>query len=327
MRLRRSSTEDAGISRRRHGRGFGYRDARGRPITDDATRDRIASLAIPPAWEDVWICADDRGHLQAAGLDADGRRQYRYHEAWTERAGRQKFARVRELAAATQPLRARITRDLGADDPATRSLAIAARLIDSLGVRVGLERYALERGTIGALTMTAEHVTLRGSVLRFEFPAKSGVQWTDRLEDAALAAAVREALRAAANTDSSSGSSPPRLTDWQDDSGTRHLTPSALGRYLSASAGLPITAKDLRTLIGSRTAAEALARRGPVPRAEQDAAIREAVVAVAERLRNTPAVARASYIDPLVLERYRRGRTARLGRDGLSDAAFAELLD
>lgn len=323
MRLRRSSTEDPGIIRRRHGRGFAYRDARGRPITDDAVRDRIASLTIPPAWEDVWICADERGHLQAAGVDADGRRQYRYHEAWTERAGRQKFARVRELASNTQPLRARITRDLASDDAATRSVAIAARLIDSLGVRVGLERYALERGTIGALTMTAEHVRVRGSVLHFDFPAKSGVQWTDRLEDPALATAVRTALRSLVE---SADSADRRLTDWHDESGTRHLAPSTLGRYLSDSAGLPITAKDLRTLIGSRTAAEALARRGPVPRAQQDAAVREAVVTVAERLRNTPAVARSSYIDPLVLERYRRGRTARLGRDGLSDAAFAELL-
>lgn len=323
MRVRRSSTEDPGIIRRRHGRGFAYRDARGRPITDDAILDRIASLAIPPAWDDVWICADERGHLQAAGLDADGRRQYRYHEAWTERAGRQKFARVRELANSTQPLRARITRDLAADDPATRSVAIAARLIDSLGVRVGLERYALERGTIGALTMTAEHVKVRGEVLRFDFPAKSGVQWTDRLEDAALATAVRSALRGLVESDDAADR---RLTDWHDESGTRHLTPSTLGRYLSTSAGLPTTAKDLRTLIGSRTAAEALARRGPVARKEQDAVIRDAVVTVAERLRNTPAVARASYIDPLVLERYRRGRTARLGRDGLSDAAFAELV-
>lgn len=324
MRLRRTSPDDPGITRRRHGRGFAYRDARGRPITDDAVRDRIASLAIPPAWKDVWICADDRGHLQAAGLDADGRRQYRYHEAWTERAGRQKFARVRQLAATTQPLRARITRDLSSEDPATRSVAIAARLIVALGVRVGLERYALEHGTIGALTMTAEHVRLRGPVLRFDFPAKSGVQWTDRLEDPALATAVRGALRGLVeNADPADR----RLTDWHDETGTRHLTPATLGHYLSDSAGLPITAKDLRTLIGSRTAAEALARRGPVPRKEQDAAIRDAVVTVAERLRNTPAVARASYIDPLVLERYRRGHTARLGREGLSDAAFAELLD
>ncbi|WAB83554.1 DNA topoisomerase IB [Microcella daejeonensis] len=324
MRLLRSSPETPGITRRRAGKGFSYRDARGAVIADAEVRARIAALAIPPAWTEVWICPEERGHVQATGLDADGRRQYRYHEAWSARADRRKYARVRELAGCTGPLRARVTRDLRGGDPEARALAIAARLIDALGMRVGEERYALERGTIGALTLGWQHVTVGASGTRFDFPAKSGVRWQAELADEDLAAALRSARAQRAG----SGARIERVTEWVDDAGDARRTSSrALAAYLAEASTCTVTPKDLRTLIGSRTAAEHLARTGPVAGIRnQDRVIREAVVAVAERLRNTPAVARSSYIDPRVIERYRRGRTAALGRSGVSDAALAELL-
>ncbi|KQV25170.1 DNA topoisomerase IB [Yonghaparkia sp. Root332] len=323
MRLKRSSPDAPGIRRVRHGRGFRYLDARGRSVADADVRARIAALAIPPAWSDVWICPDERGHVQAMGLDADGRRQYRYHEEWTRRAGVKKFARVRELAAATGAMRARVTRDLRGDDPQARALAIAARIIDALGVRVGEERYALERGTIGALTLAWEHVEVSGSTIAFDFPAKSGVRWEAEHEDDDLAAALVLTRSARGPR----GESAERVTEWIDDSGLHRVHSAALSDYLRTATGCAITPKDLRTLRGSRLAAEHLARCGPsATRKEQERAIREAVAVVAEGLRNTPAVARSSYIDPLVLERYRRGTTAALSRGRVSDAALAELL-
>lgn len=323
MRLRRSTPDDPGIRRVRHGRGFRYLDARGRPVTDAAVRARIGAIAIPPAWREVWICPDERGHVQAVGVDDDGRRQYRYHEEWTRRADRRKYARVRELAGATAMMRARVTRDLRGEDPQARALAIAARTIDALGLRVGEERYAIERGTVGALTLTWRHVRVRGTVIAFDFPAKSGVRWRAELDDPDLATALRRAR----STRLPDGGRAERVTEWVDGAGGHRLSSNALSAYLREATGCRITPKDLRTLIGSREAAEHLARRGPTPVAkEQERAIRDAVVSVAERLRNTPAVARGSYIDPRVLERYRRGQTAALRRGRVSDAALAELL-
>lgn len=316
MRLRRTSTDDPGFARRRRGRGFSYTDANGRPVRDAEVLARIDALAIPPAWRDVWICAAENGHLQAAGTDADGRRQYRYHEAWTARAERSKYARVRALAQCTTGLRRTITADLRGDDPERRAAAIAARLIDVLGVRLGDERYAAERGTIGALTLERRHVSVDGDRLLLDFPAKSGVQWLAELRDPELADALAHVPRGAAT----------RLTAWRHDGDEHRLSARSLTAYLAAGSGCPITPKDLRTLLGSRTAAEVLARTGAVARREQDAVIRAAVDAVADTLRNTRAVARSSYIDPLVIERYRRGRVATLSRAGVSDRAYAELV-
>ncbi len=304
------------MMRRRRGRGYSYTDADGRPVTDPATLERITSLVIPPAWTDVWICADERGHLQAAGTDADGRRQYRYHPAWTERAERRKYARVRELAGCTTPLRRRITTDLRGEDPQARATAIAARLIDALGVRLGDERYALEHGTVGALTLEWQHVEIDGARVHLDFPAKSGVRWQAMLRDADLAAALDAVPRGRR----------VRLTEWRDTEGRHRVSARALTDYLSIASGCAVTPKDLRTLLGSRTAAEVLARSGPLPRAEQDAVILSAVDTVAETLRNTRAVARSSYIDPVVIERFRRGRVAALTRAGVSDRAYADLV-
>ena len=318
MRLRRSAPDEPGIRRRRRGRGFSYTDARDRVVADTETLDRIASLTIPPAWTHVWICANLNGHVQATGVDADGRTQYRYHPRWTAGADREKFARVRLLSGAMSILRSRVTRDLRSDAPDRRALAIAVRLIDATGMRLGDERYARERGTIGALTLERHHAVVSGTVVRLDFPAKSGVRWTVEITDSDLASAIRRASRA---RDS-------RVASWRDaDSGEHPVRAAALTAYLREATGQPITAKDLRTLLGSRVAAQSLARSGPMTTAtEQDARIREAVLEVSLALRNTVAVARSSYIDPRVLERYRRGRVADLSTGAVSDAALARLI-
>jgi len=287
-------------------------------VNDIDTRDRISALAIPPAWTDVWICASAHGHVQATGVDADGRTQYRYHARWTTSANRKKFERVRLLTGSMSAVRSRVTRDVRSDDAERRALAIAVRLIDATGMRLGDERYARERGTIGTLTLERRHATVSGDIIRLDFPAKSGVRWIAEIVDRDLAAAIRRAPRGSAS----------RLTSWRDTaSGEHSLRAAALTAYLREASGLSITAKDLRTLLGSRIAAEALALAGHADTArEREGRIREAIIIVSQQLRNTVAVARSSYIDPRVLERYRRGVLAELSRGRVSDAALARLI-
>ncbi len=318
VRLRRSVPGEPGIRRQRRGRGFSYVDTYGRRVVDDKTLDRIAALSIPPAWDDVWICAKANGHVQATGVDSEGRTQYRYHEQWIAQAGRAKYERVRALASSMTLLRARVTRDLRSDDARRRALAIAVRLIDTTGMRLGDERYARERGTIGALTLERRHVVVSESTVRLDFPAKSGVRWRAEITDVDLAAAVRRAPRGR----------DARVTSWRDSGAIEHrLTATALTEYLRAATGLTVTAKDLRTLFGSRVAAQSLAHSAPAASAkDQDSRIRDAVLAVSEALRNTVSVARASYVDPRVLERYRRGVVAELSSGAVSDAALARLI-
>jgi len=282
------------------------------------TLDRIAALVIPPAWTDVWICASENGHMQATGVDVDGRTQYLYHARWIAGADRKKYKRVRQLTEAMSVLRSRVTRDLRSDNAEHRALAIAVRLIDATGMRLGDERYAREHGTIGTLTLERHHASVRGDTIRLDFPAKSGVRWRAEIVDDDLAAAIRRAPRGPQS----------RLVSWHDASTGEHRVRAAvLTTYLRAATGLAITAKDLRTLLGSRIAAESLARAGLADTArEREARIRGAIVTVSEELRNTVAVARSSYIDPRVLERYRRGLLAELSRGRVSDAALARLI-
>jgi DNA topoisomerase-1 len=321
MRLRHSSPDEPGLRRRRRGAGFSYVDAGGKPVADRESLERIRALAVPPAWRDVWICASENGHIQATGVDAVGRTQYRYHLRWSERANRTKFQRVRALSLKMPALRAQVTRDLRSDDAEKRALAIAVRLIDSTGMRLGDERYARERGTIGTLTLEHRHAAVSGESIRLDFVAKSGVRWLTDIVDSDLAAVIRRAPTGPTS----------RLTSWNvsaaDDVHERCVHASSLTAYLRAATGLAVSAKDLRTLLGSRVAAEALARSGLGATArEQEVLIRAAIVTVATQLRNTVAVARSSYVDPRVLECYRRGVLADLSRGRVTDAALARLL-
>ena len=303
MRLRRADPRSPGLTRRRHGKGFSYRDADGRPVPPDDA-ERIRSLAIPPAWTDVWICPHPNGHLQAVGTDDAGRRQYLYHPEWRRRRDRSKFDRVAEAARHLPTARRRIERDLQADGlPMERAAACAARLLDVGYFRIGNDAYSDAHGSFGLTTLERRHVRRRGDVMVFRFTGKSGVEHTVEVDDPS-AVAVLEKLRR--RRDDS-----PRLLAFRDGDGWRDLTSAAVNGYLRDLFDGAITAKDFRTWHATVIAAAALADSDEPgdTAASRKRAIRAAVVEVAGYLGNTPTVARSSYIDPRVLDAYDAGLT------------------
>jgi DNA topoisomerase-1 len=195
-RLRRVSSAQPGLSRRRQGRGFRYIDARGRRIDDDTVVARIRELAIPPAWTDVWICHDELGHLQAAGTDAAGRRQYLYHAQWRRRRDRGKFERIERFAEALPPTRRRIAADLaGTELSRERVLACAVRMLDRGLFRIGTEDYAAKNGSFGVATLRKEHVRVRDGRAEFDFVAKAGVRQVREVDDPDILPALRSLKR------------------------------------------------------------------------------------------------------------------------------------
>ncbi len=210
MRLRRSDPAKPGIRRVRRGKGFGYVDRDGHSV-DAATKERIRSLVIPPAWEDVWICPWPNGHIQAVGTDAAGRRQYLYHPAWHETRGRDKHERVLTLARRLPEARAEIGRRLRRDGLGRERVgALALRLLDAGLFRTGGEEYESENGSYGVATLRKEHVTVSGDVVSFCFPAKSGVEREAEVRDPALAKAVSASSAAAERASASSSTAPVR---------------------------------------------------------------------------------------------------------------------
>lgn len=303
VRLRRTRSGEPGIRRVRSGRGFRYVDADGHRVDDPELRARIDSLAIPPAWTDVWICSHPNGHIQATGIDAAGRTQYLYHPTWREQRDRQKFDRALALAESLPTARRGVTIDLRREGlPRERVLAAAFRMLDTGHLRVGSERYALEHGSVGLSTLLGAHVRVEGGELvRLEFPGKSGKEWASDVRDADLAAVVTALKRRGPRA---------KLLAWRDEAGAHPLTPADINDDIRERTGGDFTAKDFRTLHGTVVAAIALARTGPrSSESAQDRAIAAAVREVAELLGNTPAVARASYIDPRLLDLYRAGST------------------
>ncbi|RVT83528.1 DNA topoisomerase IB [Rhodobacteraceae bacterium CCMM004] len=275
-----------GISRRRAGRGWSYRAPDGTRIDDAGERARIAALAVPPAYRDVWICPRADGHLQATGRDARARKQYRYHPDWAAWRAKRKFADLARFGAALPRIRRRIRADL-TGDPGDRDLAIAAVLamIDRLAMRVGGRGYAQDNGTYGATTLRSRHLRLAGDELRLSYPGKGGLRVRRRLRDRGLARALHR-------LDDLEGAT---LVGWTDDDGRRHdVTAGAVNERLSEIAGHDVTAKTFRTWTGSAAALEAaLAADAPTVTLMAEAA--------SERLANTPAVARSAYIHPKVL--------------------------
>ena len=301
MRLRRVTSSDPGLRRSRQGRGFSYRDADGRVVSAD-DRARIEALAIPPAWTDVWICAIPNGHLQATGVDEAGRRQYLYHEAWQRRAATLKFTRMLEFAAALPAARRSATRDLraGESDRAV-ALAVAFKLLDRGMLRVGSELYEQEHGSIGLSTLRISHVRVSAGSIALKFPGKSGMAWSSEIKDAELAKAVAGLATRGKRA---------RLLGWQDGRSWRALQPAEINDDLRDRTHLDVSAKDFRTLHGTATAAVALAKADPATtKTAKQRVIRDAIRATADALGNTPAVARSSYIDPRVFERYEAGQT------------------
>lgn len=303
VRLRRTRSGEPGIRRVRSGRGFRYVDGDGRTIDDPRLRERIEQLVIPPAWTDVWISTFPNGHIQAMGTDAAGRKQYLYHPTWREQRDRQKFDRALALAETLPAARRGVTIDLRREGlPRERVLAAAFRMLDTGHLRVGSERYALEHGSVGLSTLLGGHVVVEAKqVVRLTFPGKSGQEWESEVRDPDLATVVSLLKRRGPRA---------RLLAWRDDAGVHVVAAEDINADIRGRTGGDFTAKDFRTLHGTAAAAVALAKAGPKrSTSAQDRAIAAAVRATSQLLGNTPAVARASYIDPRLLDLYRDGVT------------------
>jgi DNA topoisomerase I len=293
--LRWVSTDEPGLSRRKHGRGFVYRDASGKRVADRATLARIRALAIPPAWTEVWICTDPRGHVQACGRDARQRKQFRYHWRWREVRDGAKHDRVRAFGRALPRLRAAIERDLKCDclcrDAVTAAIVM---MMDRGRLRIGNDEYARTNGSHGACTLEDGDVRVgRDGVVQVDFVGKGGIRHAVEIEHAQLATVVRQ-CRAVPGT---------RLFQYRTDTGTRSVTARDVNTYIRERSGGAFTAKDFRTWHASRLC-ERLLRHRDRDDAERGRrrAVAEVVKQVAEQLGNTPAVARKSYIDPQVID-------------------------
>ncbi|MDQ3137155.1 MAG: DNA topoisomerase IB [Gemmatimonadota bacterium] len=298
--LRYVSDASAGIRRRRSGTGFGYVGSDGRAVRDKTTLARIRSLAIPPAYTDVWICSTANGHLQATGRDARGRKQYRYHSRWREVRDETKFGRMLSFSDALPRLRARVDEDLAKPGlPREKVLATVVRLLECTAIRVGNDEYARSNRSFGLTTLQDRHVEISGSKLRFEFRGKSGKTHRVALNDRRLAKIVAR-CQALPGAD---------LFQYEDDEGGRLAIGSGdVNEYLRELTGEDFTAKDFRTWAGTLQAVAALEALGPTPsEREAKSAILKAIDQVAERLNNTRAVCRKYYVHPAVLDTYQAG--------------------
>jgi DNA topoisomerase-1 len=315
-RLRRSDPNGPGI-RRVDADPPRYVDVRGRSLDDPGRLERIRALAIPPAWRDVWISTDERGHIQAVGTDDAGRRQYLYHEDWRRQRDAAKFDRALLLARALPTARRTVTRELKRGDLGReRALAAAFRSIDRVALRIGSSEYLRSNGSRGLTTIRCRDVAVDGDRIRFAFPSKSGKRWESTVADADLARYLEEVIRHRRPAG--------RAIAWRDSS-WHALTTGEVNDYIRLRTSVDATAKDFRTLRGTIVAASALAltgRRGT--KRERDAAVRAAVETTAQALGNTPAVARSSYIDPRVIDRYRTGELLPL--KGAPETALCVLL-
>ncbi len=326
MRLRRSDCSGPGLRRVRRGRGFSYLDAGGRRLTDPDALARIAELVIPPAWRDVWICADARGHLQATGIDAAGRKQYLYHPRWREQRDRAKFKRMTEFAQALPRLRRRINRGLRDPEPTHEAvLACAIRLLDLGLFRIGSEQYADEDGGVGLATIRAEHVTVSDGGIVFDYPAKSGVRRIHRVEDRQCVELVTKLKRRRGG--------PVELLAYRAGRRWFPVRSDEINQYLKQIIGEQFSAKDFRTWNATVLASAALAEHAQQAgtKTARERAIKQATADVATVLGNTPAVARRAYIDPRVFDRYLSGWTiapaSGRSRAALEDAVLDLLSD
>jgi DNA topoisomerase-1 len=298
-RLRRSDCSKAGIERRRAGRGFAYFDD-GERVEDAETLERIRGLGIPPAWRDVWICRDPRGHLQATGIDAAGRKQYRYHDAWRARRDAEKFEDMTRFARALPRLREHVAADLATGHAPTRErvLAAAVRLLDRGFFRIGSEQYSVTNESYGLATMRKEHVTLEpDGTMVFDFPAKSSQRRVQAVVDPLVTELIGTLKRRR--------NGGPELLAYRERRVWRDIRSPDINAYLKEATGDDFSAKDFRTWNATVLASVALAVTGP--KASSKAAITRAVKETARYLGNTPAVCRASYIDPRVFDAYRGG--------------------
>ncbi|HWH11089.1 MAG TPA: DNA topoisomerase IB [Solirubrobacteraceae bacterium] len=306
-------------------------DADGARVADEETIDRVRGLAVPPAWEDVWICPDPLGHLQATGVDAAGRKQYIYHPHWQRRRAAEKFDAMLDFADALPALRRRVARDLGRGEPRAREfdrdlvLALALRLLDVGCMRIGGDDYAREHGSHGLTTLLKEHVRADGESVSFDFPGKSAQHIEITIRDppaAQLVAALRRRRGASADQllayrDDSSASRPngSRRRLW------RPLCADEVNAAIKEAVGGRHSAKDFRTWNATVITAVGLAGPPAQTIASRKRAISEAIGVTAGILGNTPAVCRSAYVDPRLLDRYTTGRSIDIG-NGPRDERF-----
>ncbi|MGH9086098.1 MAG: DNA topoisomerase IB [Acidimicrobiales bacterium] len=306
MALHLVDPADPGIARRRCGRGFSYSSPQGRTIKDRRVLARIRALAVPPAWEDVWICPDPDGHIQAVGVDDRGRRQYRYHPDWVEERSAEKHERVLRFARRLPELRERVRGDLALDGmPRDRVLACAMRLLELGAFRIGGEAYAEENSSYGLATIQRRHVRVRGGAVEFDYEAKGGQPRRVRVHDPAVREVVVGLRRRRAAADD-------ELLAYRDEGGAWvDVRSDDINAYVREVLGEEFSAKDFRTWVGTVYAAVLLAESADDgSTAGRRKLVVEAVKQVAELLGNTPAVARSAYIDPRVIEAFEADDTA-----------------
>ena len=298
-RLRRVDCAGIGITRRRRGRGFEYLDS-GRRVTDPEVLERIRALVIPPAWEEVWICPYPMGHIQATGMDVAGRKQYRYHDRWRERRDAQKFDTMVDFARVLPRVRDRVNEDLAHDGMSReRVLAGAVRLLDRGFFRIGSEGYAEQNETYGLATIRKDHVRVRDGAVAFDYVAKGRKRQVHQMIDADLLVLVETLKRRRGGG--------PELLAYKRGGRWTDVKSADINDYLKQATGGDFSAKDFRTWNATVLAAIALSVSAEAAGGTKTArrrAIKRAIDEVAHYLGNTPAVCRASYIDPRVFDRY-----------------------
>ncbi len=298
--LRYVSDDEPGISRRRRGRGFSYHRPSGAHV-EGAERERIEVLAIPPAWSDVWICPFPNGHLQATGRDDAGRKQYRYHEDWDEVRRRIKFNRLIPFGEALPQIRARCAHDLQREGlPRDRVLARGVALLDRTLIRIGNDEYASENDSFGLATLRSRHVRFgKDGACTFAFAGKSGQEHCIAVDDPQLGGLIQACCDVPGYE---------VFAFFDEDDQKRDVKAHHVNTYLQETTGADFTSKIFRTWGGTVAAAEALDAAGaPSDEGEAKQHVVDTVKAVAERLGNTPAVCRAHYIHPAILEAYEEG--------------------
>lgn len=316
--LRYVNDDEPGLQREAAKVGFRYRAMSRRVLRDHATLARVAALAVPPAWTDVWICADPMGHIQATGRDRRGRKQYRYHIDWQRFASAAKFGQLAAFGRALPAIRAKVAADLARHELCReRVLAAIVRLLEETLIRVGNDEYARDNNSFGLTTLRSRHVREEGTQLLLDFKGKSGIHHRARVCDRRVATIIRKL-----------GDLPgQRLFQYPESDGTLHRLGSAdVNDYLRRISGADITAKDFRTWAATLMAARLLAGSDPpLLDAQAKHIVTSCVRLTAKRLRNTAAVCRAAYIHPGVFTGWRAGALA--GRfSGAPEADEAALL-
>ena len=317
--LRYVTDTSPGIRRKRAGKHFSYTGLDGKPIHDEEILQRIRSLGIPPAWKNVWICPNPRGHIQATGRDAKGRKQYRYHALWRKIRDDNKYDHMVAFGKALPTIRRRVSDDLALPGlPGEKVLATVVRLLDTTSVRIGNEEYARENGSFGLTTMRDEHVEIKGSTVRFQFRGKSGKEHSIDVKDRQLAKIMKRCLDLPGQ----------ELFQYVDEDGQqRTVTSDDVNAYLHEVTGQGFTAKDFRTWAGTVTATCALQDLGEYEtKMQAKKNVIQAIESAAQHLGNTPAICRKSYVHPEVIDAYLDGSLIRALKKP-DEGAILEVLD